>query len=474
MSQISRTIKEEESMTSWQDYLNDHQSEYLEDLLEFLRIPSISSLPEHAGDVDKAADWVAARLETAGLEKVQVHRAGPVPLVYGEWLHAPDKPTIVIYGHFDTQPVDPIDVWTTPPFEPDVRENRVYARGSSDDKGNLFLSILAVEAMLRTMDALPVNVKFLFESEEEVGSPNLPGFISEHRDLLACDLVLCADGGQWSEDQPAILLGLRGLCALQVDIKGADGDVHSGTYGGTFMNPATALTHLISTLHDSEGRVGVAGFYDKVRSLSRTEKNQIEEIPYSESDYMEELGISALFGEPGFSTFERAWVRPTVEINGIWGGFQGEGVKTVIPSVAHAKISCRLVPDQDPEEVLEQVVKHIEGHSPPGVTVSVQTPESGAYPYLIPHDHPGNQAVRSVHKAVYGREPYYIRGGGSIPFCSLMERILGAYTVIFSFGLDDENAHAPDEFFRLESFRRGQKAYGMLLEELGGEGKVEG
>lgn len=454
-------------MNAWQDYLDNRQATYLEELLEFLRIPSISSLPEHAGDVDRAAAWVAGRLEAAGLEKVQIHRAGPVPLVYGEWLHASDKPTILIYGHFDTQPVDPIDLWTTPPFEPDVRENRIYARGATDDKGNLFMAILAVEAMLNSLDTLPVNIKFLFEAEEEVGSPNLSGFIEEHRDLLVCDLVLSADGGQWGEDQPAILLGLRGLCALQIDVKGADGDVHSGTYGGTFMNPVTALSRLISTFHDSDGKVRVAGFYDRVRSLSAAEKRQIAEVPYSESDYREELGVETLFGEPGFSTFERAWVRPTLEINGIWGGFQGEGVKTVIPSIAHAKISCRLVPDQEPEEVLQQVIEHIEGHGPPGVTVSVQPPESGAYPYLIPRDHPGNLATRSVHKAVYGKEPYYIRGGGSIPFCSLMERILRAYTVIFSFGLDDENAHAPDEFFRLDSFKRGQKAYCLLLEELG-------
>jgi len=458
------------TMNSWQEYLDGHQEQYVEELKQFLRIPSISSLPEHKADVRNAAEWVARRLENAGIENVKIHAAGPVPLVYGDWLHAEGKPTILVYGHVDVQPVDPIDQWTTPPFEPDIRDDRIYARGAGDDKGNLLGPVIAAEAMLSTQGELPVNVKFLLEGEEEVGSPNLPGFIESHSDMLACDLVLCADGGQWAEDQGAILLGLRGLCAIQVDVTGADGDVHSGTYGGTLMNPATALAQLISTFHDAKGRIQVAGFYDKVRSLSEEEQRQIADVPYDESEYKASLGVSELFGEAGFSTYERSWTRPTLEINGIYGGFQGEGIKTVIPSTAHAKISCRLVPDQDPEEIAHHVLAHIDAHKPPGVAVDARQTESGAYPYLIPHDHPGNQAVWTVLKAVYGEEPFYIRTGGSIPFCSLMERKLDAYTVILSFALDDENAHAPDEFFRLESFRKGQTVYGMMFEELARQG----
>jgi len=454
-------------MSPWQHYLNGHQKQYLGELMEFLRFPSISSLRDHAGDVARAADWVAARLVAAGLEGVQTLKAGRSPIVYGEWLHAKDKPTILIYGHFDVQPVDPIDLWTTSPFEPAIRDDCIYARGASDDKGNLFIPVLSLEAILKSTEALPVNVKLLFEGEEEIGSPNLPGFVSDHRDLLACDLVLSADGAQWGEEQAAIFLGLRGLCALQIDVKAGKGDVHSGTYGGTFMNPVMALTHLLASLHDSRGRVQVDGFYDEVKPLSDTARKQIGDVPYSESAYRAELGVKALFGEPGYTTFERAWTRPTLEINGIWGGFQGRGVKTVIPSTAHAKISCRSVPDQDPGEILQRVVGHIERHAPSEVEVSVRAFESMAHPYLIPHDHPGNLAARSVHKALYGKEPYYVRAGGSIPFCSLMQQTLAAYTVIFGFGLNDENAHAPDEFFRLESFRRGQRAYCLMLEELG-------
>jgi len=453
-------------MTSWQKYIDGNQEQYVEELKQFLRIPSISSLPEHKPDVVNAAGWTAKRLESAGIENVKIHAAGPVPVVCGDWLHAEGKPTVLIYGHFDVQPVDPVDLWTTPPFEPDIRDNRIYARGAGDDKGNLLAPVIAAEAMLNRRQELPLNVKFIFEAEEEVGSPNLPGFIETHKDQLACDLVLCADGGQWAEDQGAILLGLRGLCAIQVDVKGADADSHSGTYGGTLMNPASALARLVSSFHDAEGRVQVAGFYDAVRSLSDVERRQIGDVPFDEDEYKAALGLSDLFGEKGFSTYERAWVRPTLEINGIYGGFQGEGVKTVIPSTAHAKISCRLVPDQDPDDVARQVLAHIEAHKPPGVTVDARQAESGAYPYLIPHDHPGNQAARKVLKAVYGKEPYYTRTGGSIPFCSLMEQKLDAYTVILSFALDDENAHAPDEFFRLESFAKGQKAYGMMFEEL--------
>jgi acetylornithine deacetylase/succinyl-diaminopimelate desuccinylase-like protein len=453
-------------MTAWKNYLAANQDRYLKELIEFLSIPSVSSLKEHKADVAKAAEWVAARLQASGVENVQVLPTGGHPVVYGDWMHAPDKPTVLIYGHFDTQPVDPLELWTQPPFQPAVKDDRVYARGASDDKGNMLAPILAVEAMLSSESRLPVNLKCFFEGQEEIGSPQLPEFISANRQLLACDLILSADGGQWDEDQPALMIGLRGLCNLQIDVRAARSDTHSGTFGGTIMNPIHALVRLIDTMHTPQGRIAVDGFYDAVRPLSEAEQDQIAEIPFDEDDYKAELGVDELFGEPGYSTYERAWIRPTLEVNGIWGGFQGEGVKTVLPSSCHAKISCRLVPDQDPAQILKLLTTHIEKHTPPGVKVAVDPNPSTADPYLIPFDHPGNQAAAEVHKELFDQEPYYARMGGSIPVCGIFLKELDAYTVNFAFGLNDENVHGPDEFFRLKSFSRAQLAYGMLLEQL--------
>jgi acetylornithine deacetylase/succinyl-diaminopimelate desuccinylase-like protein len=458
--------KENLLMTAWKNYLAANQDRYLKELIEFLSIPSISSLKAHKADVAKAGEWVAARLQAAGIENVQVLPTGGHPVVYGDWMHAPDKPTVLIYGHFDTQPVDPLELWTHPPFEPAVIEDRVYARGASDDKGNMLAPILAVEALLSSESRLPVNVKCFFEGQEEIGSPQLPEFISANRQLLACDLILSADGGQWDEDQPALMIGLRGLCNLQIDVRAARSDTHSGTFGGTIMNPIHALVRLIDTMHTPQGAIAVEGFYDAVRPLTGTEQEQIAEIPFDEAGYKAELGVDELFGEPGYSTYERAWIRPTLEVNGIWGGFQEEGLKTVLPSSAHAKISCRLVPDQDPAQILKLLTTHIEKHPLPGVKVALDLNPSTAEPYLIPLDHPGNQAAADVHKELFGKEPYYARMGGSIPVCGIFLKELGAYTVNFAFGLKDENIHGPDEFFRLKSFSRAQLAYGMLLEQL--------
>jgi acetylornithine deacetylase/succinyl-diaminopimelate desuccinylase-like protein len=454
-------------MTAWRQYLDDHANSYIEDLMEFLRIPSISSLPENAEHVKRAAEWVADRLVKAGTEEVQIFATGGHPVVYGHWLHAASRPTVLIYGHFDTQPVDPIELWTQPPFEPVVRDNRIYARGASDDKGNMLIPILAVEALLKTQETLPVNVKFFFEGQEEIGSPQMPDFVSSHRELLACDLVLSADGGQWEEKQPALVIGRRGLCGLQIDLQGAGHDVHSGTYGGTFQNPIHALARLVTSMHSAHGEITIEGFYDSVREISDFERSQIAGIPYDETQYMDELGVNQLFGESGYSTYERAWIRPTLEVNGIWGGFQGEGVKTVIPSKAHAKITCRLVPDQEPDKIVELISIHVKKHLPAGTTVSVQKLHGSADPYLIPFDHPGNKSARIVLKELYGREPYISRMGGTIPVCGTFLKFLGAHMVNFAFGLKDENIHAPDEFFRMSSFKRGQKAYCMMLEQLG-------
>ena len=455
-------------MLSWEAFLNENQPRFIDELKQFLRFPSISSLPEHAEDVKQAAEWVAGRLRAADIENVQVLSTGGHPVVYGDWLHAPDKPVVMIYGHFDVQPVDPIDLWTNPPFDPIVKDNCIYARGASDNKGNLFLTILAVEALLQTEGSLPVNLKFFFEGQEEIGSPQLPEFLPGHKDLFACDMVISADGGQWDQDQPQLTVGLRGLCAVQIDVRTARQDVHSGSYVGTFLNPIHGLARIIDSMRDSEGKILVEGFYDSVRALSESERAQIAEIPYSEQEFKEAIGIPETAGEPGFTTHERMWVRPTLDVNGIWGGFQGEGLKTVIPSEAHAKISCRLVPDQDPGEIADRLVAHVKRYAPTGIAVEVKPVESKADPYLIPLDHAGNKAAVAVLKAMYGKDPYYARKGVTIPVCGILLSALGAHTVNFAFSLKDENIHAPNEFFRLKSFELGQRAYCMLLHELGG------
>ena len=457
-------------MATWQDYLESNWTNYLDELCEFLRIPSISSLPEHAADVRRAADWVAGRLEIAGIEDVQVLPTGGHPVVYGQWLHASGAPTVLIYGHFDVQPVDPIDLWSQPPFEPVIKDNRIYARGASDDKGNMLAPILAVEALLKTNGKLPVNVKFFFEGQEEIGSPQLADFVSSRLDLLACDLVLSADGGQWDKDQPMLVVGRRGICALQLDLKSADQDVHSGTYGGTFLNPIHALAYLIDSMRSADGQIMVDGFYDDVLTVSEAEREQYARIPYDENEYISNLGVKQLYGEPGFSTFERTWIRPTLEVNGIWGGFQGEGIKTVIPSDAHAKITCRLVPDQKPDQIIELISAHVEKHAPGGTTAAVKKLAGTADPFVIPHDHFGNQAARATLTELYGQEPYVARMGGTIPVSGIFLQFLNAHMVNFAFGLNDENIHAPDEFFRISSLKRSLKAYGMVLERLGNKG----
>ncbi|MBV7328703.1 dipeptidase [Chloroflexi bacterium TSY] len=455
---------------AWDKYLQEHQESHLAELLDFLRIPSISSLPDHAADVRSAGGWVANRLRSIGIENVQIMETGGHPVVYGDWLQADDKPTIMIYGHFDTQPVDPLDLWTDPPFEPVIKDERIYAREASDDKGNMFVPILAVEALLKTDGALPVNLKFFFEGQEEIGSPQLPGFIETHRDQFACDMVVSADGGQFSEEQPELMIGLRGLAAMQIDVKGASTDLHSGLYGGAVANPLHALAEILATMRTADGKIQVEGFFDDVLDLSDDDRSRIAKVPSDDEALMEELGITGLFGEPGYNTLEQRWARPTLEINGMWGGFQGAGVKTVLPNEAHAKITCRLVANQNPAKIVEAITAHVKKHTPSGVVATVKPEPSGANPYLMPADHPGNQAAATVHQELYGKEPFYVRSGGSIPFCSLFKDLLGVYTVNFAFGLNDEGAHAPDEFWRISSFERGKRAYCMLLHELGSNG----
>lgn len=453
-------------MAAPRTYLQERRPQSLDELHELLRIPSISSLPEHAGDVQQAAHWAANRLTAAGIEHVEIMPTGGHPVVYGDWLHAPGKPTVLIYGHFDVQPVDPIDLWTSPPFEPQTRDGRIYARGASDMKANLLMTILSVESLLQD-GRLPVNVKYFLEGQEEIGSPQLPAFIQQHHDLLACDLVISADSTQWAEDQPSLLVGLKGGCGLQIDVRGARSDLHSGLFGGAVANPIHALVRILDSMRSPEGAILVEGFFDQVVPLTADDRRAIGEVPFDDTEYQAELGINALFGEPGYTTRERVWARPTLEVNGIWGGFQGEGVKTVLPNAAHAKITCRLVPRQDPTTILDVLTRHVRNTTPPGVTVEVTPLPFKAKPYLIARDHWANEIAGEVLTEEYGKRPYYTRLGGSVPVAELFLTLLNAYTVSFGFGLNDENMHAPDEFVRIGSFERGQMAWIRLLERLG-------
>ena len=454
-------------MTSWQSYLDEHQPAYLEQMLDFLRIPSISSLPEHAGDVRAAGEWVMARCRDAGLEHIEMMETGGHPVVYADWLHAPGKPTVLIYGHFDVQPVDPLDLWASPPFAPVVKDGKVYARGATDDKGNMLVPILAMEALLKSTGSLPVNVKCFFEGQEEIGSPTLPPFVAANKEKFACDMAISADGGQWAEDQPALMVGLRGLAGVEIDVTGPDHDVHSGMYGGAIQNPIHALAAIIASMRGADGKILVDGFYDDVVNLSEEDRNLLGEVPFDEAKFFAGVDVDAPFGEPGYTTLERRWARPTLEVNGMYGGFQGDGVKTVLPSRAHAKITCRLVADQNPARIIAALQAHVAAHTPPGVKVTVTGIASSATPYLMPADHPGNVAARDVHMELYGKEPFYARSGGSIPVCSMFLDNLGVYTVNFGFGLDDEYQHSPNEFYRLSSFEKGQRGYCLLLERLG-------
>jgi acetylornithine deacetylase/succinyl-diaminopimelate desuccinylase-like protein len=454
-------------MATWESYLAENKGRFDQEYFELLRIPSISALPEHADDVKLAAEWVARRLRAAGAEGVEVMPTGGHPVVYGEWLHAPGKPTVLLYGHFDVQPVDPLPLWTSPPFEPTVRDGRVYARGASDMKQNLLATIIGVEALLKTDGQLPANVKFFFEGQEEIGSPQIPAFLAANRAKFACDFAVSADGGQHGENEPSLMVGTRGLAALELEVRGPKSDLHSGMYGGAVHNPIHALVALLASMRGNDGRILVEGFYDDVVTLTSEERAQIAAVPFDETAVKRELGIDAFFGEPSFTPVERTWIRPTLEINGIWGGFQGKGSKTVLPSEAHAKITCRLVPNQDPHKILELLRVHLERHKLPGVTVTISHLAGEATPYLVPADHPANQAVRDVLLELFGREPYHERSGGTIPVTGLFLNTLGAYTVGLGFGLDDEGIHAPNEFTRLNNYWRGQKAYCLLLKRLG-------
>lgn len=441
-------------MTEYSQALKEKREEHLQELKAFLSIPTVSSLSEHTDDVKKGAEWVANSLKRAGMENVEIMPTERHPVVYGDWLKAEGKPTVLIYGHYDVQPVDPIDLWETPPFEADIRDNKIYARGATDDKGQVFMHIKALEILLHKNEELPLNFKFCIEGEEEIGSPNLDPFVEKHQDLLAADVLVVSDNPMLEKGKPTVCYGLRGLTGLQIDMKGAKGDLHSGLYGGTVQNPIHALSELVASMHDQDGRITVDGFYDQVLPLKEAEREEYKALHFDEEKMRKDLGVPELFGEKGYSSLERTWVRPTLEVNGIYGGFQGEGIKTVLPSEAHAKITCRLVPNQDPVEIAELIRKHVAANTPPGVTVET-TLFDQAKPFVTPYDHPAIQAAGRALEKAYGVSPAIIRMGGSIPVVETFSQLLKLPVVMLGFGLPDENLHAPNEHFNLENFDQG-------------------
>ena len=435
-------------------YIDANKERYMSELKELLAIPSISTSPEHKGDVERCARWVADHMTSIGLQHVEIFPTPGHPIVYGDWLNAPGKPTILLYGHYDVQPPEPLELWTSPPFEATVRDGCLYARGSADDKGQVFIHLKSLEAYLKNGGDIPVNVKLLIEGEEEIGSDNLGSFVREKKEMLKADLVLISDSAMFAKGVPSICYGLRGLAYMQIDLVGPNKDLHSGSFGGTVHNPVQALAEIIASLHDRNGKVTIPGFYKDVLPLTKKERDAYRKLPWSDRNYAKELGVGQLYGEKGFTTLERVWARPTLECNGIWGGFTGEGAKTVLPSKASAKISMRIVPNQKAEKIANLFEKHIKKIAPKTVKITVRNLHGGE-PAITPIDSPGVQAAISALEKGFGKKPLYQREGGSIPIVVEFKQLLGIDTVLLGFGRPDENAHAPDEFIDLENFYGG-------------------
>lgn len=446
-------------------YVKEHHQEALQQLTDLLKIPSISTLPDHARDIHKAADWLANHLKHIGLQHVQVIPTSRHPVVYADWLHAHNRPTVLIYGHYDVQPVDPLSEWETPPFEPTVRGENLYARGASDDKGQLFTHIKAVEAFLETEGKLPVNVKFLIEGEEEIGSGSLKEVLPAQKELFQSDLCVISDSHILSPEQPSIVYGLRGMVYGEVEIQGPSHDLHSGSYGGGVHNPLKALCEMVAKLHDENGKVAIPGFYDRVRTVSAEERKELSHLPFTDKKFLQVTGAPATWGESGYTTLERLGARPTLEIHGIRGGFTGEGAKTVIPAKALVKISMRLAPYQSSEEISQLFKKHIEWLAPKTVRVTVRILQS-ADPVLIDRKHPAFQAASKAYEASFGAKPVYTLEGGSIPIVVLLQRLFKLPVVLMGFGLPDDRLHSPNEKYYLPNYYRGIECCARFLDEL--------
>jgi acetylornithine deacetylase/succinyl-diaminopimelate desuccinylase-like protein len=440
-------------MQAWKDYQSQNKEQFLDELLELLRIPSISARSEHKEDMTKCAEAVKQRLLQAGADKVEIFETAGFPVVYGEKIVDATKPTVLVYGHYDVQPADPLNLWHSGPFEPVIKDDKIFARGACDDKGQFYMHIKALETMVKT-NTLPTNIKFIIEGEEEVGSPNLATFLHEKQDLLKADVILISDTSMLSLDTPSIDVGVRGLSYIEVEVTGPNRDLHSGVYGGAVANPITILAKMIASLHDENNHITIPNFYDDVIESSEAERAEMAKAPYNEAEYAQDLGVKKLWGEKGFTTDERTGIRPTLEVNGIWGGYTGEGAKTVLPSKAHAKISCRLVPNQNHKKMTELIIKHLEKIAPPYVTLKASE-HHGGDPYLTPVDSIEYRAAAKAIETTFGKTPIPVRGGGSIPITSLFESVLGLKTVFLGFGLDSDNLHSPNEKFDIANFYKG-------------------
>ena len=440
-------------MEAWKIYQETNKERFLEELLELLRIPSISSKSEHQQDMLTCAEAVKQRLLEAGADTVTIYPTAGHPVVYGEKIIDSSKPTVLVYGHYDVQPVDPLNLWNNDPFDPTIIDGKIFARGSADDKGQVYMHVKAFETMVKT-NTLGNNVKFIIEGEEEIGSPNLATFVKEHKELLKADVILISDTSMLSMENPSIDTGVRGLSYIEVEVTGPNRDLHSGVYGGAVANPATILAKIIASCHDENNHITIPGFYDDVIESSAEERAKMAEAPYDEEEYKADLGVKSLWGEKGYTTNERTGIRPTLEVNGIWGGYQGEGAKTVLPSKAYAKISARLVPNQSSAKITEKLIAYFKSKAPAGITVNAWE-HHGGEPYLTPIDSIAYKAAEKAIATTFGKAPIPVRGGGSIPICALFEQELGIKIVFMGFGLDSDNLHSPNEKYDLFNFYKG-------------------
>ncbi len=440
-------------MQAWKDYQAQHKDRFLNELLDLLRIPSISAKSEHKADMQKCAEAVKARLLEAGADTAEIYPTEGHPLVYGEKIIDPAKPTVLVYGHYDVQPADPLELWNSGPFDPIIKDGKIYARGSCDDKGQFYMHVKALETMVKT-NTQTTNIKFCIEGEEEVGSPNLGKFIAAHKELLKADVILISDTAMISLDTPSIDIGVRGLSYIEVEVTGPNRDLHSGVYGGAVANPITILAKMIASLHDENNHITIPGFYNDVVESTAAERKLMAAAPFDEKEYAADLGVKELWGEKDYSTNERTGIRPTLELNGIWGGYTGEGAKTVLPGKAFAKISARLVPNQSSDKITDILINHLQKIAPPYVTVKASL-HHGGEPYMTPIDSKAYQAAAKAMETTFGKTPIPVRGGGSIPICALFEKELGIKIVFMGFGLDSDNLHSPNEKFNLDNFYKG-------------------
>jgi acetylornithine deacetylase/succinyl-diaminopimelate desuccinylase-like protein len=439
--------------TAWKEYQEQNEERFLNEMLELLRIPSVSAKSEHVADMRTCAELVRQRLLDSGCDKAEVMETAGHPVVFGEKIIDASKPTVLVYGHYDVQPAEPLELWHSGPFDPVIKDGKVFARGSADDKGQFYMHVKALETMVKT-NSLTTNVKFLIEGEEEVGSPNLGKFVAANKDLLKTDVILISDSALLSMDTPTLDVGMRGLSYIEIEVTGPNRDLHSGTYGGAVANPVTMLCKLIASCHDENNHITIPGFYDDVAVATEEERELLAKAPFDEQEYKDELGVKEVWGEKGFTVNERTGIRPTLEVNGIWGGYTGEGAKTVLPSKAYAKVSCRLVPNQSTDKITKLLIEYFEKNAPTGVTVKAEL-HHGGEPYVTPIDHPGYRAAAKAVRETFGKDPIPVRGGGSIPICTVLEKELGVKIVFMGFGLDNDNLHSPNEKFNLENYYKG-------------------